>query len=171
MSRYVFQFVGLMLLMVVLAYWKRHASTKPPPIQNGFYVVRWPLTLRLINAAFFIIMLAMCAFLLWARLATDETVPSLFWGLVITLLALSSYGALSWRTRTEYNKTTIIAYPMTGKPRQFALGDFTRAGAVSWRGHEYSTQTGDKIYVNSYQTGGPTLIELLQRQVKETDYE
>jgi hypothetical protein len=171
MSRYFVQFLGLMLLAIALVYWKRHAGAQLPPTRNGFCVVRWPLTLRLINAAFFIVMLAMCAFFLWARLATYEDVPSVIWGLMIPLLALSIWAVLSWRTRNEYNETTLIAYPLSGKPRQFALSDFTRAGPISWRGHEFSTETGDKIYVNSYQTGAPTLIELLQRQVKETDLE
>jgi hypothetical protein len=171
MSRYLVQFLGLMLLAIALAYWKRHAGAQLPPTRNGFYVVRWPLTLRLINAAFFVVMLATCAFFLWLRFASDENVPPLLWGLMFILLALASWGTLAWRARNEYNETTIIAHPMTGKPRQFALSDFTRAGPVNWRGHEFSTETGFKIYVNSYQTGAPTLIELLQRQVKQTDRE
>jgi hypothetical protein len=171
MSRYLFQFVGIMLLLVVLAYWKRHASAKPPPIRNGFYVVRWPVVIRLINGAFFIIMLATCAFLFWARLATHENVPASLLGLALVLLALSIFATRSWRVRNEYNETTLVAYSMIGDPRQFKLSDFTRAGPVSWRGHEFSTETGSKIYVNSYQTGGPALIELLQRQVKVNDYE
>jgi hypothetical protein len=168
MSRYVFQFLGLMLLGVVLGYWKRRSSTRHPPTRTGFYVIRWPLPIRLINGALFIVMLGICGFLLWARLATDESVPFLLLGLALLLLALSSYGALSWRTRNEYNETTIIAYPVIGRPRHFSLSAFTRAGPVGWRGHEFSTAAGDKIYVNSYQTGASTLIEMLQRQVKET---
>jgi hypothetical protein len=78
---------------------------------------------------------------------------------------------LTWRTRTEYIESILIAYPMIGKPQQFALSDFTRAGPISWRGHEFSTDAGDKIYVNSYQTGASALIELLQRRVKETNLE
>jgi hypothetical protein len=168
MSRYVVQFLGLMLLGVVLAYWRRRSSNRHPPTRSGFYVIRWPLPIRLISGALFIVMLAICGFLLWARLATDENVPFLLLGLALLLLALSSYGALSWRTRNEYNETTIIAYPVIGRPRHFPLSDFTRAGPVGWRGHEFSTAAGDKIYVNSYQTAASTLIELLQRQVKET---
>lgn len=140
-------------------------------MRDGVYVVRWSLTLRLINGAIFIMMLTTCAFLIWAQFATGENVPGVIWALVIPRLALSSYGPLSWRARTEYNETSLIAYPMTGQPRQYALSDFTRAGPVSWRGHEFSTEAGDKIYVNSYQTGGPALIEILQRGVKETDFE
>jgi hypothetical protein len=60
---------------------------------------------------------------------------------------------------------------MIGKPRKFALSDFTRAGPISWRGHEFSKEMGDKVYVNSYQPGVPALIEWLQRQVKETYFE
>ena len=116
-------------------------------------------------------MLTACAFFIWTKFATDENVPDAIWVLVIPLLALSSYGPLSWRVRTEYNETSLRAYPRTGQPRQYALSDFTRAGPVSWRGHEFSTEAGDKIYVNSYQTGGPALIELLQRGVKETYFE
>ena len=97
--------------------------------------------------------------------------PGAIWVLVIPLLALSSYGPLFWRVRTEYNEASLTAYPRTGHPRQYAISDFTRAGPVSWRGHEFSTEAGDKIYVNSYQTGGRALIELLQRGVKETYFE
>jgi hypothetical protein len=171
MSRYLVEFLGLMLLPVALAYWKRHAGARHPPTQDGFYVVRWPLTVRLVNVVFFIVMLATCIFFLWSRFASDQNVPPLLWGLLFILLALATLGARTWRVRNEYNETTIIAYAMTGKPRQFALSDFTRAGPVSWRGHEFSTETDDKIYVNSYQTGAPALIELLQRQVKETNLE
>ena len=171
MSRYIVQFLGLMLLPIALAYWKRNASVRPPPTQNGFYVVRWPFTVRLINVAFFIVMLATCIFFLWSRITSKQNVPPLLWGLLFLLLALATWGTRAWRVHNEYNETTIVAYPMTGKPRQFALSDFTRAGPVSWRGHEFSTETDDKIYVNSYQTGAPALIELLQRQVKETNLE
>jgi hypothetical protein len=48
------------------------------------------------------------------------------------------------------------------------LSDLTVAGPVSWRGHEFSTEAGDKIYVNTYQTGASDLIDLLQRRVKQT---
>ncbi len=171
MPHYLLEFLGLLLLPIALAYWKRRAGAQPPPIQNGFYVVRWPLAVRLINVAFFIVMLATCIFFLWSRFTSDQNVPPLLWGLLFMLLALATWGAGTWRVRNEYNETTIVAYPMTGKPRQFALSDFTRAGPVSWRGHEFSTETNDKIYVNSYQTGAPALIELLQRQVKETNLE
>ena len=92
-------------------------------------------------------------------------------GLAFILLAFASWGAGPWRVRNEYNETIVISYPMTGKPRQFALSDFTRAGPVTWRGHEFSTEAEKKIFVNPYQSGGPALIELLQRQAKETDME
>jgi hypothetical protein len=171
MPRYVFQFLALLLLPVGLVYWKRHASTQSAPIRNGFNVVRWPLIVRLINVAFFLMMLVGCAFLLWANLATDEKVPAILWIIDIPLLVLSSYGPLSWRVCNEYNDTTMISFRLTGKSKQFAIADFTRADPVSWRGHEFSTETGDKIYVNAFETGGPALIDLLQRQAKETYYE
>ncbi len=133
--------------------------------------MRWPLALRLIYAAFFIAVLAICTFFIWMDLANDENVPLVLWGFAIPLLALSSYGALFWRVRSEYNETTPIAYPMAGKPRQFALSDLTRVGPVSWRGHEFSTEAGDKVYVNSLQTGAPALIGLLQGLVKEVYFE
>lgn len=171
MSHYLVQFLGLMLIPIALVYWKRHAATQTPPTRNGFHVVRWPLTVRLVNVAFFLAMLVICAFLLWSRFTSHQKVPLLLWGLAFILLALASWGAGTWRVRNEYNETTIISYQMTGKPRQLPLSDFTRAGPVTWRGHEFATETEDKIFVNSYQSGGPALIELLQRQAKETDME
>ena len=57
---------------------------------------------------------------------------------------------------------------MLGPPRQFGLSDLTVAGPVSWREHESSTEAGDKIYVNTYQTGASDSIDLLQRRVKQT---
>jgi hypothetical protein len=168
MSRYLFQFFGLLIAFQLLILWQRQNRTKQSPFRNGFHIVRWPLALRLIYAGFFTSTLAICGVLFWAELKTDEEVPSSLWVFAIALLALSSLGTLAWRTRTEYNESTVITYPMTGKPRQFALRDFTRAGPISWRGHPFFTVTGDTIYVNSFQTGAPPLIELLQRQVKET---
>jgi len=150
-----------------VALWQRRNRDRPPPIRAGVYVVRWSLTLRLMNCVFFVMMLTACAFFIWAKFATDENVPGAIWVLVTSLLVLSSCGPLSWRVRTEYNETS-LTYPRAGQPRQYALSDFTRAGPISWRGHEFSTQAGDKICVNSYQTGGSALIELLQRGVKET---
>lgn len=171
MSHYVLQFFGLLLFAVLFAFWQRRNRDRPPPIRDGVYVVRWSVALRLMNVAFFIMMLTASVFFIWAKFATDESVPGAIWVLMIPLLALSSYGPLSWRVRTEYNETSLTAYSRTGQPTQYALSDFTRAGPVSWRGHEFSTESGDKIYVNSYQTGGPALIELLQRRVKETYFE
>jgi dipeptide/tripeptide permease len=39
---------------------------------------------------------------------------------------------------------------LTAMLQQFALSAFTRAGPISWRGHEFSTETGDSNYINSY---------------------
>jgi hypothetical protein len=116
-------------------------------------------------------MLSACAYFLWLEFATDEKGGAAIGSLVIPLLALAFWGTLVGRVRNEYNDKTLIAYPMTGKPRQFALSDFTMGGPISWRGHKFSTQAGDKIYVNTYQTGAPDLIDLLQRQVKQTYFE
>jgi hypothetical protein len=127
--------------------------------------------MRIVNAAFFITVLSMCGYFLFLNFAGGEKIPVPLWILVILLLSLACLGALTWRARNEYNESTLIAYPMIGKSRQFALSDFTLAGPISWRGHEFSTETGDKIYVNTYQTGAPDLIELLQRQVKQTYFE
>jgi hypothetical protein len=148
--------------------WLRRAGTKPAPFRNGFHVVRWPLALRLIYAAFVFMVLAMCAIFLWASLATDEKGTPVILVIVIPLLALAGWGALSWRTRTEYNDMTLIAFPGIGQPQSFAIRDITRAGPISWRGHEFATDNGDKIYVNSIQTGASALIELLKRQAKQT---
>jgi hypothetical protein len=171
MSHYLFQFFALLLTAILFSLWQRRNRSKPAPIRNGFQVVRWPLPLRLLYMALFIVVLAMCAVLFWERFATDENVPFPLLGLAMIVLALSSLGLFSWRVRTEYNDTILVAYAMTGKPRRFALSDFTRAGPISWRGTEFSTEAGEKVYVNSYQTGGPVLIDLLQQQVKETYFE
>jgi hypothetical protein len=171
MSRYVFQYFVLLIAALLFTSWQRRNRGKPAPIRNGFHVVRWPLTLRLIAGAFFIMVLTIELSLIWAKFTTDENIPGVIRVLAIPLLAPSSYAPLAWRARTEYNETNLIAYPMMGHPRQYAVSDFTRAGPVSWRGHEFSTETGEKIFVNSYQTGGPTLIELLQGRVRVTDYE
>jgi hypothetical protein len=79
--------------------------------------------------------------------------PALVLVFVVPLLALASWGALSARTRTEYNESTLIVFPVFGQPQRIAIRDFTRAGPISWRGHEFATDNGDKIYVNSIQTG------------------
>jgi hypothetical protein len=101
-----------------------------------------------------------------------EHAPIGLCALTVMAASLAGYGALYvWRGRTEYDATTIHSYAMFGKPGQFALRDFTRAGPISWRGNEFERGTGDKIYVNSYQTGAADLLDLLQRQVKETYYE
>jgi hypothetical protein len=171
MSHYLFQFFALLLAAILFAIWQRQTRARTAPVRDGFYLVRWPLILRLINGVLLIIFLAMSAYLIWARVATDENVPFAMWVLVIVVLGLSRFGTLFLRTRTEYNNTAIIAFSTTGKPSRFALSDFTRAGPITWRGHEFSTETGERIYVNSYQTGGPALIDVLQRQAKETDFE
>jgi hypothetical protein len=59
MSRYAFQFFVLLSVAVLFTLWQRNRTT-PAPIRNGFYVVRWPLTMRIVNAAFFI-----CAVDVW----------------------------------------------------------------------------------------------------------
>jgi hypothetical protein len=67
------------------------------------------------------------------QFATDEKGIAVLWFLMTPLLALAVWAALTFRVRNEYNETTLIAYPMTGKPQQFALSAFTRAGPISWR--------------------------------------
>jgi hypothetical protein len=172
MSRYIFQFFVLTIGAILTALWEaRRNRNRPAQIKNGFHVVRCSLGLRLLGAAFLIAMLTACTYLLWLHLATDEKRLDVLWFLVAPLLAFAVWAALTFRVRNEYNETTLIAYDMFGEPRQFALSDLTMAGPVSWRGHEYSTEAGDKIYVNTYQTGAPDLIDLLQRRVKQTYFE
>jgi hypothetical protein len=171
MSRYLFQFFALLVSTVLFTLWLRRSGAQPAPVLNAFHIVRWPLALRLINAAFCVMVLAICGIFLWARLATDEKVPSVILVLAVPLVALAGWGALSARTRTEYNESTLIVFPVFGQPQRIGIRDFTRAGPISWRGHEFATDNGDKIYVNSIQTGASALIELLQRQVKETYFE
>jgi hypothetical protein len=171
MSHYTFQLVVLTIGAILTALWARHTRGRPAQIKNGFHVVRWGLGLRLLSAALLIAMLSACAYFSWLQLATDEKSFAVLWFLLIPILVFAAWTALIFRVRNEYNETILIAYDMFGKSRQFTLSDFTRAGSINWRGHEFSTEPGDRIYVNAYQTGGPTLIELLQRQVKESDYE
>src|ERR1700733_11963958 len=76
-----------------------------------------------------------------------------------------------WRFRTEYDETSIWSYPIFGKSRQFDIHLFTHAGPVGPRGNKFENDAGDEIYVNSFQLGGPDLIDLLERQIRETYYE
>ena len=168
MSHYVFQFFALLLAAVAFSVLRQGYGGNPAPIRNGFYVVRWSIRYLLINGAFLIAMLSACIYFLWLEFATDEKGVAVIWFLLIPLLTLAFWGTLSWRVRNEYNDTTLIAYPMTGKPRQFELSDFTMAGPISWRGHEFSTEACDKVYANTYQTGAPDSIDLPQRKSKQT---
>jgi hypothetical protein len=171
MSHYVFQFFGLLLFAVLFTYWQSRNRLKPPPKERGFFIVRWPLAFQLLIVVFLVGMISGCVFCLWLQLATDEKGGAVLLFLAIPLLVLAVWGTLTGRARSEYNETTLVAYSALGIPRQFALSDFTRGGPVSWRGQEFSTEAGDKIYVNSYQTGGSALIDLLKRGVKETYFE
>jgi hypothetical protein len=171
MSRYIFQFVVLTVATILTALSARHPRGHPAQIKNGFRVVRWGLGLRLLGAVFLIAMLTACTYLLWLQFATDEKRFAVLWFLAAPLLAFAVWAALTFRMRNEYNDTILIAYDMFGKRRQFRLSDLTVAAPVSWRGHEFATVTADKIYVNTYQIGASELIDLLQRQVKQTYFE
>jgi hypothetical protein len=167
MSRYLFQFDALIAVAYLFAFWWRRSRNKPAPIRNGFQIVRWSLALRFIYSVILTAMLCGSVYLLWLQFTTDERVAVL-WILAIPLTVLAAWATVAARARIEYNDITLIAYPMTGKMRQFALKDFTISGPITWRGHEFSTDTGDKIYVNSYQTGAADLIDRLRNQVKQS---
>jgi hypothetical protein len=166
--RYLIELVALgVLVPVVLAYIRRNARAKPRLNREGLQVVRWSFFTRLVSALLFVGLTVTLVVLIFA-----EHAPIGLCALSVMAASLAGYGALYvWRSRTEYDATTIHSYAMFGKPGQFAMRDFTRAGPVGWRGHEFETRTGDKIYVNSYQTGAADLLDLLQRQAKETYYE
>jgi hypothetical protein len=171
MSHYLINFLALLFIGSLLILWRHTAKTKSR-LRDGFYVVAWPFHLRLLSAMACIGMFTACAVLVWASLQPGEKVPFELWALVIVAGGLFGYATLFvWRNRNEYNQITIVSYSMFGRPKQFMFSDFTRAGPVGARGLEFETEAGDKIYVNLYQTGGVALIELLQRQVKETYFE
>jgi hypothetical protein len=83
MSRYVFQYFVLLIAALLFTSWQRRNRGKPAPIRNGFHVVRWPLTLRLIAGAFFIMVLTIEPSLIWAKFTTDENIPGVIWVLAI----------------------------------------------------------------------------------------
>jgi hypothetical protein len=171
MSRYTFQFVVLSLGAIIFALWFGRNRNRPAPIKNGFRVVRWGFGLRLLSAALLIAMLTACTYFLWLQFTTDEKGIAVLLFPAAPILAFAVWTTLAFRMHNEYNEAILIAYDMFGKRRQFRLSDFTLAGPKSWRGHEFSTETGDKIYVNTYQAGASDLIDLLQRRVKQTYFE
>jgi hypothetical protein len=168
MPHYTFQFIVLSIGFILFAVWFSRNRNRPAQIRDGFHVVRWSFRLRLLSATFLIAMLIACIYFLWVELATDEQRTAVLWFLMIPLLAFAVLAALTFRVGNEYNETILIAHSIFDKPRHFPLSDFTMAGPISWRGHEFSTEAGDKIYVNTYQTGAADLIGLLQRQVRQT---
>ncbi len=142
-------------------YLPRNDASDPPPERNGYRVVAWPPAMRLISAFGSALMI-----LALAGLVASDGAPAVLWGLVIGVNALTGAGVLYfWRARNEYNETTIVTYSMFGEPRTFSLSEFVDEGAIGVLGHEFSTKTGDRIHVNSFQRGAATLIKLLQRQV------
>ena len=171
MAGYLFQFFVLLLGAILGALWLRRNRGRPAQVKNGFNVVRWGLGLRFLSAVVLIAMLTACTYFVWLQFATDERGIAALLFLTTPSLAFAVWTALFFRARNEYNETALIAYNMFGKSRQFVLSDLTVAGPVRWRGHEFSTEAGDRIYVNTYQTGASDLIDLLRRQVKQTYFE
>jgi membrane protein implicated in regulation of membrane protease activity len=136
-------------------------ASDPPPVRNGYTVVAWPLSMRLMSGTLLALMLSALAGLVMAGGA-----PPILWVLAIALNVIAGVSVLYfWRVRNEYNETTIVSYSLTGGPKRFTLSEFANAGAIGVRGHEFETHTGDKIYVNSYQRGAASLIRILQHQV------
>jgi hypothetical protein len=170
-SGYRFQFFVLTVAAILCALWARRNRGRPAQVKNGFKLVRWGLGLRLLSAVVLIVMLTACTYFVWLQFATDERGIAVLLFLTTPSLAFAVWTVLFFRARNEYNETALIAYNMFGKSRQFVLSDLTVAGPVSWRGHEFSTEAGEKIYVNTYQTGASDLIDLLRRQVKQTYFE
>ena len=170
---YVIQFLALaVVLPLSLIYLKRTARIKAVRNNAGVFVVGWSLPMRLLSGVLF----AMCGtgliYLIRLDLQPGETVPFIMYILALITFVPAAFGALYfWRSRTEYDETSIRSYPMFGKSRQFDIHSFTRAGPVGPRGNRFENDAGDKIYVNSFQSGGTDLIDLLQRQTKETYYE
>jgi hypothetical protein len=133
----------------------------PPPVRNGYSVIAWPLSMRLVSVALLALMLSALA-----GLVMDGGAPPVLWVLAIAMNLFAGVGVLYfWRVRNEFNETTIVTYSLIGGSQRFAISEFANAGAIGVLGHEFETQAGDKIYVNSYQRGTATLIQLLQRQV------
>jgi hypothetical protein len=170
MSHALFQFLLLFGAALLVSFWKRHRSDERP-VREGFYIVRWQVAMRVFNAVFLALALASFAYLLRLSFFTDEKGAALILALSFPVVALAIWSSFEAWGRCEYNDTTLIMCPTIGKPRQFALRDFTRVGPVGWRGHEFSTESGERIYLKSYQLGAPALIEVLRQQARETDLE
>jgi len=167
---YIIQFLAVaVILPLSLAYLKRTARAKAVRNVMGVFVVGWSLPMRLLSGMLFVMFGTGLIYLLWLDLRPGENVPLIMYGLVLITFVPAAFGALYfWRCRTEYDETSIRSYPIFGKPRQFEIHSFTRAGPVGPRGHRFENDAGDAIYVNSFQSGGPDLIDLLQKQTKET---
>jgi hypothetical protein len=169
---YVIQFLALaVVLPLFLAYLKRSARVKAARNDMGVFVVVWSLPMRLLSGMLFVTFGTDLIYLVWLDLWPGENVPVILYGLVLITFVPAAFGALYfWRYRIEYDETSIRCYPIFGKPRQFDIHSFTRAGPVGPRGHRFENDEGDEICVNSLQSGAPDLIDLLQKLTKETYY-
>lgn len=170
---YVIQFLALaVILSLSLTYLKRTARIKAARNNAGVFVVRWSLPMRLLSGVLVAMFGTGLIYLVWLNLQPGETVPFIMYILALITFVPAAVGALYfWRSHTEYDETSIRSYPMFGKSRQYDIHSFTRAGPVGPRGNRFENDAGDKIYVNSLQSGGPDLIALLQRQTRETYFE
>ena len=170
---YVIQFLALaVVLPLSLTYIKRTARIKAVRNNAGLFVVCWSIPMRLLSGVLLAMFGAGLIYLIWLDLQPGETVSFTMYILALITFVPAAFGVhYFWRSRTEYDETSIRSYPIFGKSRQFDIHSFTRAGPVGPRGHRFENDAGDEIYVNSFQSGGPDLIDLLQRQTRDTYYE
>jgi hypothetical protein len=145
------------LLTLLLVRWIAKRASRADPLLDGWNIVQWGPQMRWLSIILCVMMLG-AGFVLIPAVARAPAALAL----IVSVIALPVYGAIYyWRNWLEY-KDDVLIVNTTWKGRQtLRLSDLSFTGAVGPRGHEYTTSTGDTIYINSYQHGANNLIKLL----------
>jgi hypothetical protein len=145
------------LLTLLLVRWIAKRASRADPLLDGWNIVQWGPQMRWLSIILCVMMLG-AGFVLIPAVARAPAALAL----IVSVIALPVYGAIyCWRNWLEY-KDDVLIVNTTWKGRQtLRLSDLSFTGAVGPRGHEYTTSTGDTIYINSYQHGANNLIKLL----------
>jgi hypothetical protein len=150
-----------LVVVVALMAWRRSAKLPPPEI-GGFHVVAFPLSMRLLFSALFLVVAYLFSLTAWR-----EEAPFWFWifgALICSPIGL--YALYAWRARLRYDETQVLSRPIFRKTQRLLLSEFVKSGSGGILGQRFETSSGATIYVNPFQRGAAQLTQFLTARLE-----
>lgn len=133
----------------------------PPVRRDGFYIVSFPLTMRLVFALFAV---GIGGLFLYVGITARPS--PVFWILAAIMGCLLGLG-FPWLFRTEiiYDHNHFTVASMWSVPRQFSFSEVRREVGLGVNGYRFEMQPRHLIHVSPFQRGHREFLKRLRERI------